>query len=496
MTNDGSKMTSKSPEIQRRQKSLKVKIFDWKKKGYNVSRFTKLIDHDISVAEEEFKEFLKTVKQMERMEERLFTLDTTGYEEQVNSIEDMLKNPDMIDKLEKEIILLEESILKKKLEAEAKAEGENEKPEFNFDKELEKIRSEELERIRNEEGDRLKEQERRKILSEELGRIRMEEREKLRKSEVKRIRREEKERMVWEDRVLRQLRQTKEREVEKAGQKKMKCPSCKGIIAVTSSKRPLKVRCPKCGKDYTLKAKGNASESKIADSKKIQYKKCPKCSSPIPVISDKRPLKIICQMCDSEYLLKEKRLGDVGEGIPTAPGSLANRSIPLRGSRTGTLKTRDYGSQDIKQGGRSIVCPTCGKDIPEEVKICGYCGSPIDRAEVQQKKGVPCTKCGKEIPGDARICGYCGTPVTAGAPQSPRDELELPLTPNEMMIDVPVDRTAFKPLNEYNLPPGPGPAPPDAMMRIAGPTEGITCSKCGNSVPRGAKFCGVCGNTM
>lgn len=496
MIDDSAGQAPTSPDIAKRQKALKIKIFDWKKKGYSVSKFQNLVQQDILVAEREFEGFLRLVQNLVKLEEKLYRLDTEGFEEQVKRIEDRIKDPGSIEDLQREIILLEEGIVKRKI-TESGSEG-NEQAAASLKRELEKIREEELHRIRTEEADILREQERKKILEEELQRIREEERERLKISELGRIRKEEKERLVWEDRVVRQLKHAKEQEAERAT-KKMKCPSCKGSIPITSDERPLKVRCPGCGKDYTLKAKKNEGEKKEQGSK-IQYKKCSKCSSPIPIISDKRPLKIICQMCNSEFMLKGKKSDGPLTG-PGLPDALANPTLPLRDQKSPGLQTNDYGSHDFKSGIESITCPTCNRDIPGEAQVCGYCGAPIDPAEIAGKNEIPCAQCGQSIPSDAKICGYCGTPVTFGGPQGPMDDFELPLSPNEKILDDFSDKKVFKPLNDYSIPmnpdlAGPGPAPPGSMEKYTGPPDGITCPKCGNVVPRGAKFCGVCGNTM
>jgi len=487
-----------STAIAKREKELKVKIYDWKKKGYNVSRIHTLTQQDIALAEEEFTEFLNIVHQMEKIEERLYRLDTDGFEDQVKRIEDMIKDPDRIEELEESIIVLEESVVKRRIESSGITDKESVKAELK--KEIGKIRQEELHRIREEEADRLREQERKRILEEELERIREEERERLKKSELERIRKEEKERLVWEDRVVRQLKQAKKRVKEESSGKKMTCPSCKGTIPISSSKRPLKVRCGQCGRDYTLRAKGNGIP-KEKDGSKIQYKKCPKCSSPIPVVSDKRPLKVICQMCNAEFHLKSKKGSDGVTGIDDLPGGLANKTLPLRQSKSPGLETKNYGADEFSGSGGSITCPTCQRDIPGEAKVCGYCGSPIDHTELDQKQAIPCPSCGKEIPGDAQICGYCGNPVKQQDSGDAVDDLELPLAPNEKILDdLSGGKSEFKPLNDYSLPQmpdlsGPGVAPPGSMDQFGG-GDGITCGKCGNLVPRGAKFCGVCGNTM
>ena len=386
MTEDSIVPAPGSTAVSKRQKELKVKIYDWKKKGYNVSRIYQLIQQDITLAEEEFNEFLKTVRQLGKIEERLYRLDTNGFNEQVKRIEDMIKDPDRIEELEENIIILEENVLKKEIESSGITDKDSVKAELK--KELDKIRLEELHRIREEEGDRLREQERKRILKEELGRIREEERERIKNSELERIRKEEKERLIWEDRVVHQLNRVKKRAKEEASGKKMTCPACRGTISISSSKRPLKVRCEQCGKDYTLKAKSNGTVQEKGGST-IQYKKCSKCGSPIPIVSDKRPLKIICQMCNAEFNLKSKKGGNSASAMGVPPGDLANKTLPLRQSKGPGLKTNDYGADEFDGSGEAITCPTCQREIPAEAKVCGYCGSPVDHSEVEQKKTIP-----------------------------------------------------------------------------------------------------------
>lgn len=502
MIDDSTGQTSAAPDIVKRQKALKVKIYDWKKKGYNVTRFLDLLKEDILVAEEEFATFLMKVAHLAKLEEKLYHLDTQGFEDQVKRIESRIKEPESIGEIEQEIILLEEAIVRKKIDSSG-ATGVQ--AESTLQRELQRIRQEELKRIRSEESELLREQERKKILNEELTRIREEERERLKKTELERIRKEEKERIVWEDRVVHQLRQAKDRQKEEASRKKMKCPACSGSITITSEDRPLKVRCPDCGKDYTLRAKGEERSGKGTGMGKMQYKKCPKCSSPIPIVSEARPLKIICQMCNAEYMLKAKK-GDNAGGIAGSPGTGANQTLPFKQKRSSGLDVKDYDSHQFSAGVSSITCQTCDREIPGDARICGYCGSPVDHSELakKQNQALTCQNCGKGLPDDARICGYCGSPVSApgGPPSTPSiDDFELPLSPNEQIRDDFETKKTFKPLNDFSFPmdsdlSGPGVAPPGSMEKYGSHDEGIACPKCGNHVPRGAKFCGVCGNIM
>ena len=506
-----------SPDIEQRQKALKIRIYDWKKKGYNVTSILNLIQQDILMAERSFEGFLRSVDHLRTLEERLYRLDTEGFEDRIKDIEDRMKDTDAVDELEHEVILLEEAVLEKKL-GEARASGSREE-ENTLRRQLERIRGEELDRIRAEESDRLREQERERILQEELERIRKEERERLKASELERIRKEERERLVWEERVVKQLRQVKESEKErKTGS--MTCPSCKGTISIPSPERPLKVRCSSCGKDYTLRGKDDDTLPRDTGPG-MAFKTCPRCTSRIPIVSEKRPLKIICQNCNAEYLLKGKK--EEGRSAPKGRQGSKGTPTPSRDTRSPGLEITDHGSQEFTDTGPPVTCTTCNREIPGDAKICGYCGAPVERTGKDRMAEARCLNCGKDISREARICGYCGTPVgVPGQRDDPFDSMELPpLSPIERINEDREDRKVFKPLNEYNLPPGNPPSTPGADPgqtrgnrpvapsgqtpgAIPGPTRDnrdggtgtIPCPKCGNTVPRGAKFCGVCGNSM
>lgn len=83
--------------------------------------------------------------------------------------------------------------------------------------------------------------------------------------------------------------------------------------------------------------------------------------------------------------------------------------------------------------GNDIICPNCNTYIPQGMKFCGRCGSPVAKSK------VTCSNCGYEIQEGMKFCGECGTPVVKPTP---------------------------------------------------------ICSKCGAEVAEGMKFCGRCGNRM
>lgn len=53
-----------------------------------------------------------------------------------------------------------------------------------------------------------------------------------------------------------------------------------------------------------------------------------------------------------------------------------------------------------------MVCKRCGKDIPDNVLFCGYCGE-----KCEEKRGVVCKVCGAELAQNMQYCHVCGTRV-------------------------------------------------------------------------------------
>jgi predicted amidophosphoribosyltransferase len=63
------------------------------------------------------------------------------------------------------------------------------------------------------------------------------------------------------------------------------------------------------------------------------------------------------------------------------------------------------------------LCSQCKRDLsllPADIKVCPYCGKPLQVAEKPSPKVAPaitrkfCIFCGRELPVDARYCDQCG----------------------------------------------------------------------------------------
>lgn len=62
-------------------------------------------------------------------------------------------------------------------------------------------------------------------------------------------------------------------------------------------------------------------------------------------------------------------------------------------------------------------CSRCGKENPDDMLLCGYCGERFPKFRI-------CPKCGKVVPDDMKFCGYCGERFAEESP-APAEEFEI-----------------------------------------------------------------------
>jgi Double zinc ribbon len=67
----------------------------------------------------------------------------------------------------------------------------------------------------------------------------------------------------------------------------------------------------------------------------------------------------------------------------------------------------------------ALSCSKCGKELPDNAKFCGDCGTFV---EVQEKKPDYCANCFAELPEGVKFCVQCGKPAVIAQPNSPRPE--------------------------------------------------------------------------
>ena len=88
---------------------------------------------------------------------------------------------------------------------------------------------------------------------------------------------------------------------------KLKCPSCSTVLSVSSTKRPLKITCPKCSSSILLKEEG----ATVADKKEAETKKettpvklkCSGCDAVMVIKQTQRPIVVKCPKCQTKTTL-------------------------------------------------------------------------------------------------------------------------------------------------------------------------------------------------
>ena len=57
-----------------------------------------------------------------------------------------------------------------------------------------------------------------------------------------------------------------------------------------------------------------------------------------------------------------------------------------------------------------MKCSNCKKEVSDSAKICGYCGTKLEK-----KRKHTCPECGKEVSAKAKVCGFCGAKLVKPA---------------------------------------------------------------------------------
>jgi len=517
--------------------AIKAKINAWKKEGFLVSDLELRLSDDFEELQEMFFDHVHDISILEKSRRELDNLNTQGFEERVEAIRKDIFTPSKADEVKREV---EE--LKKELMITIKNVPDLSQQETRLRKELERIRKEEIERIKREEIKKIRIKERERLIREAEKRLRRKEGEK--------IKQQEKERQTW----IRHLKETIPETKKESTVKRVKtCPSCKGKIPIESDKRPLRIKCGKCGREYTLRG---GKESK--GERPLKRMKCPKCRDVIEIFSNKRPLKVNCGGCGKEFTLKGKQEKKEEERTipPVSLDEILGKTTKER--KSSILETKSYGaadkiSTDLEEKDE-IECPHCGSMVPPEFKRCGMCGGLVHEPKAEQESAEERivrpedrTQQGIFAPlqnksGGAEAPRQTEPASPAGGPQGPEEvfDFELPsFSPDEKKPgssatsggDLPVFKSAadapvFKEDTTSSEFPEPFitdkkeerkggldfelpaftpekdddelvPFTPDSSSQAPASQAGTNrCPHCGNELPPGASFCGGCGNKV
>ena len=97
-----------------------------------------------------------------------------------------------------------------------------------------------------------------------------------------------------------------------------------------------------------------------------------------------------------------------------------------------------------------VICPDCGKDVPES-KFCKNCGAYIkdvkSPAEPSDKFGF-CSNCGHELDGEYSFCPECGADISSKDEVNATDVTETEESPIEEEVDEKEEEVEESPIEE------------------------------------------------
>ena len=97
-----------------------------------------------------------------------------------------------------------------------------------------------------------------------------------------------------------------------------------------------------------------------------------------------------------------------------------------------------------------VICPDCGKDVPES-KFCKNCGAYIkdvkSPAEPNDKFGF-CSNCGHELDGEYSFCPECGADISSKDEVNATDVTETEESPIEEEVDEKEEEVEESPIED------------------------------------------------
>ena len=460
---------SMSESEDRELQAMFSRMGEWEKRGYDVSRLEGLRNNPGEL-KSVFFDFLNNLHALESVEEELDSIDPGEFTNYAEVIRSKLKNPDMAEEAKYELAELKQKIERSKLGVDVSRSTERisaaMRRGFSLDSREDVLRDE-LRRIREEESAKIKHDEMDRIRKGEVEKIRKQERKRLISKERGKLRREARDREMFQKRIKKTIKA-----VEASKKKYKKCPGCGGKIEIKSDKRPLRVKCNDCKKECILR--GDSENN---------FRRC-KCGNVMGIPSSVRPLKITCNKCDHSYLLKDKTGKSKASGnediqIIDATSKPTPRPKPVqRISRKTEMEDLRRTQEDVLsriggggQNGRGQVEMNNGllegtnyakPDLPD-------IGTASADTEIPgEENGLKhCPGCGHPVAENFNVCGFCGHLIKSETPST--QGMQLPPTPE---ITIPEAKPEIKPLGFPGMEPaqvGTRHEMPDAMMKTPQP---------------------------
>jgi len=113
--NQQNELRKRKVEETQRRSEIKENLRRYRAEGFRVEMVEQLLDEDMNLLEEEYDIFVRNLARLKTLKEKLFTMDATGFEEEVASIFNGMNDPLVIDNIEHQIEDLKERIKQHRL---------------------------------------------------------------------------------------------------------------------------------------------------------------------------------------------------------------------------------------------------------------------------------------------------------------------------------------------------------------------------------------------
>lgn len=367
-------------------------IEDFRARGYNVSRMYDIFTRDVETIREAVLKYMQDVNQLKEIENELEELGTAGYEDDVLSLNALLKDPDSLEQAKAFLSRLKLSLGKREEKRRLQTVREIEELfdqimiEYSdvigqFARTIDEIKASiiDLEMTSGSDAHQVK-----KLiyeLKDSLVRARLTReregevetiREELRELKRKGFRVEEIEDLLSRNMKLAtdlydefssnasrlleieaELATLPSRGFEKEiAEIRSMLRDTDKVLLVQNRLTSLKRRIRLAG----IKTKMNRIRTP-ADGKRTGPTRmtCPKCGGTVPISSDERPLKVNCSACGTEYHLKRVPVQEERSSAPASPADPSRPPVP------GPPPGPD-------------TCPKCGSALLPDSVFCGICG--------------------------------------------------------------------------------------------------------------------------
>ena len=109
--------TRKRKGEEKRRREIREGLEKYRSQGYKVDMVEQVMDEDMNLLEEEYDHLMRNIAKMKSLKEKLFTLNATGFEDDVARISEKVKDPSNVVSVEKELDELKDRILNRRVKS-------------------------------------------------------------------------------------------------------------------------------------------------------------------------------------------------------------------------------------------------------------------------------------------------------------------------------------------------------------------------------------------